>query len=84
MSLAPPQPSIAVGCCNQRLIGSSTSMETKQMCFLADGVYRNNSPGCLLELLAFVDHWFGAVLLNFFGHHSSRQYLSISLVGLPG
>ncbi|CAL1290473.1 unnamed protein product [Larinioides sclopetarius] len=68
--LAQPQPSSAVGLCNQIIMGGG-KIETKQMHFLADGIYRKNSSGCLLELLEYVDHGLEAVFPNFFRQHSS-------------
>ncbi|GIY36290.1 hypothetical protein CDAR_556171 [Caerostris darwini] len=45
-------------------------MKTMQMCFLTDGIHRNNTPGCLLKLLTDEGHRLGAVLPNFSGEHS--------------
>ncbi|GFX57448.1 hypothetical protein TNCV_375191 [Trichonephila clavipes] len=69
--LAPLQLNSTVGFCNQRLLGCSTTMKTKQMFFLADGIYRNHSPGGLLELFGYVGHRFSASFSNFFGQHCS-------------
>ncbi|GFU34164.1 hypothetical protein TNCV_3199561 [Trichonephila clavipes] len=69
--LAPSQPSSVVRLCIQRFIGSSTTMKTKKMFFLADGIYRNNSTRCLSELLEYVSHRFGVVFWSFFGQHLS-------------
>ena len=50
--------------CKQRLMSSSTTMEAKQMCFLAVGIYQNKCPASLLEwwsTLTHVDYRFGVV-----------------------
>ncbi|GFU52439.1 hypothetical protein TNCV_193121 [Trichonephila clavipes] len=39
-------------------MNGSTTLETKQMRFLADSIYRNNSPGWLLEFLEYVGYRF--------------------------
>ncbi|GFU98537.1 hypothetical protein TNCV_3653681 [Trichonephila clavipes] len=57
--LVSPQPRSAVGICIQRHKGWSMTMETKKMCFLVNDIYSNNSPGCLLELLKYVEHRLG-------------------------
>ncbi|GFX82011.1 hypothetical protein TNCV_2572101 [Trichonephila clavipes] len=67
--VAPPQPIRVVGFCNQRLMDSRMTMEIKQMGFLVNGIYRNNSIKRLLELLEHVGHEFDAVFPNFFGQH---------------
>ncbi|GFU59443.1 hypothetical protein TNCV_1176901 [Trichonephila clavipes] len=69
--LAPSQASTAVGYRNQRLVGGSTTIETKQKLFLADDIYLNFSAGCLLELLEYVGHRLGVVFANFFGQNCS-------------
>ncbi|GFV47800.1 hypothetical protein TNCV_3383301 [Trichonephila clavipes] len=51
---APRQPSNEVEFCNQRFMDGSSTMETKQVFFLADVIYQNTSSGCLLE---FLDLW---------------------------
>ncbi|GFX34454.1 hypothetical protein TNCV_3656921 [Trichonephila clavipes] len=43
-----------VGSRNQRIMGGSTTVVTKQKFFLVDGIYRNDNPGCLLDLLEYL------------------------------
>ncbi|GFX99104.1 hypothetical protein TNCV_2492851 [Trichonephila clavipes] len=69
-----------VGFCNQRLMDSSMTMETKQMSFLVDGNYRNNSTGCLSE------HGVCGALVQCFriSLDITRRSISLSFVGQLG